>query len=56
LKISRRPRGRCAGDETERAYRGDALDKRRALMDAWAEFLTQGVESNVVPLPRRMAG
>jgi integrase len=27
------------GDETERAYRrGDALEKRRALMDAWASF------------------
>lgn len=29
------------GDETERAYRrGDALAKRRALMDHWAAFLT----------------
>ena len=28
------------GDETERAYRrGDALEKRRALMEAWAAFL-----------------
>jgi integrase len=28
------------GDATERAYRrGDALDKRRELMEAWAEFL-----------------
>lgn len=28
------------GDETERAYRrGDALEKRRKLMDAWARFL-----------------
>jgi integrase len=27
------------GDETERAYRrGDALEKRRKLMDAWAEY------------------
>lgn len=27
------------GDETERAYRrGDALEKRQALMDAWAQF------------------
>lgn len=27
------------GDETERAYRrGDALDKRRALMNAWAKY------------------
>lgn len=30
------------GDETERAYRrGDALAKRRALMDHWAAFLTR---------------
>lgn len=29
------------GDETERAYRrGDSLDKRRKLMDAWAKFLS----------------
>jgi hypothetical protein len=42
------------GDETERAYRrGDALDKRRALMDAWAEFLTG---ANVIPISRRVKG
>jgi integrase len=29
------------GDKAERAYRrGDALEKRRALMDAWATFLS----------------
>ena len=29
------------GDETERAYRrGDALEKRRKLMDAWASYVT----------------
>lgn len=29
----------AVGDETERAYRrGDALEKRRALMDAWADY------------------
>ena len=32
------------GDETERAYRrGDALAKRRVLMDAWAHFVTSAV-------------
>jgi integrase len=42
------------GDETERAYRrGDALDKRRALMEAWADFL-EGTESNVIPISRRV--
>ena len=31
------------GDETERAYRrGDALEKRRALMEAWASYLDNG--------------
>jgi integrase len=29
----------AVGDETERAYRrGDALEKRRKLMNAWAEY------------------
>lgn len=41
------------GDETERAYRrGDALDKRRALMDAWATFC-EPKASNVIALPAR---
>lgn len=31
------------GDETERAYRrGDALEKRRGMMDAWAAFCSTG--------------
>jgi integrase len=31
--------GHVVGDETERAYRrGDALEKRRRLMDAWARY------------------
>jgi integrase len=38
------------GDETERAYRrGDALAKRRALMDAWQLFLeSDGALSNLI--------
>ncbi|WP_245441750.1 tyrosine-type recombinase/integrase [Rhizobium leguminosarum] len=37
------------GDETERAYRrGDALAKRRRLMDAWEKFLGSTLASNVV--------
>lgn len=33
------------GDESERAYRrGDALEKRRALMEAWAEYCGETVE------------
>lgn len=31
------------GDETERAYRrSDALEKRRALMEAWEEYCSKG--------------
>jgi integrase len=37
------------GDATERAYRrGDALEKRRALMDAWAQFIAAKSVDNVV--------
>lgn len=40
------------GDATERAYRrGDALEKRRALMQAWASHL-EPPEGNVVPIKR----
>jgi integrase len=39
------------GDETERAYRrGDALIKRRKLMEAWAGFLARRTDSRVVPM------
>jgi hypothetical protein len=45
------------GDETERAYRrGDALDKRRALMEAWADFVTKSESDNVVLISRRLTG
>jgi integrase len=41
----------AVGDETEQAYRrGDALQKRRELMEAWAAFLAGGAEANVVPI------
>ncbi len=39
------------GDQTERAYRrGDALEKRRELMQAWAHFVRGTAAANVVPL------
>ena len=42
-----------AGDQTERAYRrGDALEKRRALMEAWATYC-EPKAGNVFPLGRR---
>jgi integrase len=45
-----------AGDATERAYRrGDALEKRRALMAAWANHCESKPCSNVVPLSKRGA-
>jgi hypothetical protein len=37
------------GDKAEQAYRrGDALDKRRALMDAWAAYCEPRTSGNVV--------
>ena len=39
------------GDKVERAYRrGDALERRRELMEAWARFLTADAAGNVVPM------
>jgi integrase len=39
------------GDATERAYRrGDALAKRRTLMDAWAAYCARALTPNVVAL------
>lgn len=45
----------AVGDATERAYRrGDALAKRRALMDDWADFAlgVPAKPSNVLPMQR----
>jgi len=41
------------GDPLERAYqRGDIIEKRRQLMQAWADYCQNGEQagSNVVPL------
>jgi integrase len=39
------------GDKAEQAYRrGDALEKRRALMSAWADYLKGSAPDNVVPM------
>lgn len=44
------------GDKAEQAYRrGDALDKRRKLMDAWASYCEPRTAGNVVPLKKAMA-
>jgi integrase len=43
-----------AGDATERAYRrGDALEKRRKVMEAWAAYCEPKAGSNVVPIDAR---
>lgn len=43
-----------AGDATEQAYRrGDALEKRRALMGAWASFCEPKAGVNILHLRRR---
>ena len=49
--------GHAIGDKTERAYsRGDALEKRRKLMEAWAAYCDQGFPAaNVIPI-RATAG
>jgi integrase len=40
------------GDATERAYRrGDALDRRRGMMEAWAAFLDNDRSGNVIRFP-----
>jgi integrase len=40
-----------SGDATERAYRrGDAVEKRRTLMEAWVAFCEPGTGANVVML------
>jgi integrase len=45
-----------SGDATERAYRrGDALQKRSALMEAWAAFCTEKSVDNVVHMRRQAA-
>ncbi len=44
-----------SGDATERAYRrGDALEKRRALMAAWANHCEPALVANVISLKTRM--
>lgn len=44
------------GDQTERAYRrGDALEKRRKLMDAWAKFIDPIATGSNVTLMRKLS-
>jgi integrase len=53
-EISEAALAHAIGDETEAAYaRGDMLEKRRRLMDAWAQFCASGkVDGKVIPIRR----
>jgi integrase len=42
------------GDKAEQAYRrGDALEKRRALMSAWASHCETRITGNLIPFTRK---
>jgi len=42
------------GDKAEQAYRrGDALEKRRALMQAWSNYCDPNMSAKVVQLQRK---
>jgi integrase len=46
----------AVGDAVEAAYRrGDLLEKRRKLMEAWAAYCERKAAAEVVPLRRRGA-
>jgi integrase len=50
-EIAEQALAHASGDTTEQAYRrGDALEKRRGLMDAWASFCEPAGAGNVVPM------
>jgi hypothetical protein len=50
-EIAEQALAHATGDATERAYRrGDALEKRRALMEAWANYCEPSASGNVVPM------
>ena len=55
-EIAEQALAHATGDATERAYRrGDALKKRRGLMQAWAQFCEPAGAGNVVPMQRGFA-
>jgi integrase len=50
-EIAEQALAHATGDATERAYRrGDALEKRRALMETWANYCEPGAGGNVVAI------
>jgi integrase len=55
-EIAKAALAHVAGDATERAYRrGDSLEKRRAVMEAWASFCEPKASSNVLSMTRQNA-
>jgi len=47
----------AVGDKVERAYRrGKALERRRELMEAWADYCDGGRGANVIPLRKASGG
>jgi integrase len=47
----------AVGDTTEQAYRrSDALEKRRQLMEAWADYCTAAPAQKIVPFRKRAQG
>ena len=52
-EIAEQALAHSVGNEVERSYRrGDALEKRRALMTAWASYCAEAPAANVVKLHR----
>ena len=50
-EIAEQALAHATGNAAEQAYRrGDALEKRRALMEAWGSYCEPGASGNVVPL------
>jgi hypothetical protein len=50
-EIAEQALAHVTGDATERAYRrGDALEKRRALMEAWSNYCEPVAAGNVIPI------
>jgi integrase len=55
-EIAEQALAHATGDSTEQAYRrSDALEKRRLLMDAWAQHCAEKSVDNVVHLRRQAA-
>jgi integrase len=53
-EIAEQALAHATGDATERAYRrGDALEKRRCLMDSWGNYCEPGAGGNVVTMRGR---